>query len=1438
MSVSVDIDSSSSKSLKYSIPKLREDNYENWSWLCQQVLEEQGVWKYVDPEVKEEDLLSETEESEKRKHEGLALRIIGMSVTERYLGMVRRAKTARNAWRVLQEELQSHSEQQRARYYQQLFNIEQGTKTLNQYHEAFDELVEKITICGGKEPEMEIKRQIYLKGLGAELKEWTTTNWLRLARESMVDIRSEVKMQYDLIRQPKQQSSSTSATTQPHPTALNSNANGHANGNGGNKKKKRAPRKPKERPACYFCGSPDHFIGDCKDKKQQDAATKAKAESANSIFGQAKLGSVVGDIEVSHPVVGLNISCDPRAASPKTNYIIDSGATHHLSGEMDQFVRYLQLKNPITVRGIKSFTAEAIGIGDINIVDDLGNERIFTNVIYVPGLSPGLLSVSRLTKSGFTVTFDEHKCGVSHDDFKIIAPESNGLYEWSASTISAFGATVYATSVKTPLKVWHERYGHVSRDTIEKMARDGSVEGLDVESDPEGVSKICDGCQLGKHVRNPFYPSTTKTTAPLQVIHSDLSGEIQVPSIGGKKYWCTFIDDYTRYGYVVFLKEKSSIEILNAFRDYQSWAERQTGFKIKALRTDGGTEYLGVMMQYLFETGIQHQANTPYSPQSNGLAERYNRSIMDMVRPMMLQSGVPKECWAEAVSTAVYLKNRTLTSALTDGKTPYEKFFGMKPKVGHLRVFGTVVYRHIPKERRQKLDAKSMRGLLVGYDIANGAYRIFHPQNKTVYTSRDVYIPEEFDSELTKAVLREYRPEEPPAFVEPSFYGNEVGNAEVLETVDAEVTAPPPGTQLPNPESAAPEGVLPLNVNARNENQIQHPAEEVVVDDDDADGPPPLVSDESEDDDEINDEGPPPLEVAVVDDPIVIAPPAPPQIRRELPARTRRAPDRYEGLYVRGFAVRAVHSEFPRTYHEAMQRDDSTEWQAACQREYNSLQKNKTYILVPKPAGKPVVSTKWVLEIKDTGLYKGRFVARGFTQREGVNYDETFAPVVKHESIRIFVSIWAGVPGREIHQMDVCTAFMYGYLEEEIYITQPEGFEVKGKEDWVCRLLRSLNGLKQSARVWYEDIRPTFERMGFKCLITDSGVFILEDPRSPGKIVASILLYVDDLLIGSASKQIIAEIKKQMCIKYDMKDMGIAKKFIGLEIMDVDVDDGGNVVESGSGVRSGIGIHMSDYIAKVLERYGMGDCRSISTPMDPGLKLYKFREGIDEETDTNLYRSLIGSLNYAACLGRPDISRSVNALARYMSRPSTIHLLAAKRILRYLNGTRRYGIVYSQNQKLICYTDADYAGDLDTRRSTTGSLHILNGGIVSWQSRSQPTVALSTTEAEYMAVCDGVKSSKFLIQFLREIGAKDRVELPLIHGSDNQGAIALAENPVLHSRTKHIDIRYHFIRDALKNGDTVLKYIPTDEMPADVLTKALTADKHQKCCDMMGMRLL
>ena len=400
--------------------------------------------------------------------------------------------------------------------------------------------------------------------------------------------------------------------------------------------------------------------------------------------------------------------------------------------------------------------------------------------------------------------------------------------------------------------------------------------------------------------------------------------------------------------------------------------------------------------------------------------------------------------------------------------------------------------------------------------------------------------------------------------------------------------------------------------------------------------------------------------------------------------------------------------------------------------------------------------------------------------------------------------------------MDVKTAFLCSKLKETIYVRQPEGFVVEGKEDWVYRLERSLYGLKQSSREWYKTITPVLEDFGFVRCESDHSIFVL----TRNGYTTYIALYVDDLLIISENDDDLAEVKRRLTEKFEMKDLGVARKFLGMEI---EYGDDGSIK-----------LHQDQYIQGLLKRHGMQDCNPVITPLDTSIKLVKTTDA-EATADPKEYQSIVGGLMFAAIVTRPDIMCAVGQLSQFNSDPSSKHLLAAKRVLRYLKGTSKLGITYSPPAtRLVGYSDADWAGDINTRRSTTGYVVMLNHGAIAWRSRRQVTVALSTMEAEYMAITEAAKELKWMRQFLAELGCDDHRSATVLK-SDNQGAIALAKNPVSHSRAKHIDLHHHFIRDAIEDEIIWLEYIPTVEMTVDSLTKALSRQKHVNCLNRMGM---
>jgi hypothetical protein len=451
-------------------------------------------------------------------------------------------------------------------------------------------------------------------------------------------------------------------------------------------------------------------------------------------------------------------------------------------------------------------------------------------------------------------------------------------------------------------------------------------------------------------------------------------------------------------------------------------------------------------------------------------------------------------------------------------------------------------------------------------------------------------------------------------------------------------------------------------------------------------------------------------------------------------------------------------------------------------------------------------------------------VAKGYAQKEGIDYNEVFSPVVKHSSIRILLALVAQL-NLELAQLDVKTAFLHGDLKEEIYMTQPDGYKVAGKEDWVCKLSKSLYGLKQSPRQWYKRFDKFMYDQKFRRSKYDHCVYLrrLQD----GSYIY-LLLYVDDMLIATKSQAEIDRLKAQLTKEFEMKDLGEAKKILGMEI-------------SRDKARGKLWLSQKQYLMKVLQRFGVHeDTKPAATLLAPHLKLScRLSPTTDEEREymANVpYANAVGSLMYAMVCTRPDISQAVGVVSRYMHDPGKGHWQAVKWILRYLRSTVDVGLVFEQDESLgrciVGYCDSDYAGDLDKRRSTTGYLFTLAKAPVSWKSTLQSTVALSTTEAEYMAITEAVKEAIWLYGLLEDLGVGQK---QLVVYSDSQSAIHLAKNQVFHARTKHIDVRYHFVREILEEEEILLQKIHTAENPADMLTKVVTRAKFEHCLNLVNI---
>ena len=520
----------------------------------------------------------------------------------------------------------------------------------------------------------------------------------------------------------------------------------------------------------------------------------------------------------------------------------------------------------------------------------------------------------------------------------------------------------------------------------------------------------------------------------------------------------------------------------------------------------------------------------------------------------------------------------------------------------------------------------------------------------------------------------------------------------------------------------------------------------------------------------------------------------------------------------------------PNNVKEALQGPNSDKWMNAMQDELNSMYANKVWDLIDLPPGRKAIGNKWVLKVKTNAdgsieRYKARLVAKGFTQEEGVDYKDTFSPVVKFNSIRLILAIVANLD-LELHQMDVKTAFLNGDLSEEIYMKQPDSFVVEGQEHKVCRLKKSIYGLKQASRQWYLKFHNAITNFGFVMMHEDHCVYLY---HSKSKF-AILTLYVDDILMASDCLSLLKTIKEWLSSTFDMKDMGEAAYILGVKIL------------RNRQARL-LALSQESYIDKVLARFNMTNSKPMSSPLAPDCNVSEAMcpSTPQEKEDMKKvpYLNAIGSLMYAMLCTRPDISQAVGLLARYSSNPGPQHWKCIKRILRYLKGTKDYWLCYQSNKPdLHGYSDADWGGDRDSCKSTSGYIFLLNNGAISWSSKKQTCTALSTMEAEFVSSAAAVQEALWIGYFMRSLESIISIERPITIFCDSMAALAYTKDPKYHGKTKHIGMKYHFVRDAIQEGEVKLEYISTALMVADPLTKPLPPTQFARHVNAMGLRRL
>ncbi|RVW93240.1 Retrovirus-related Pol polyprotein from transposon TNT 1-94 [Vitis vinifera] len=800
-----------------------------------------------------------------------------------------------------------------------------------------------------------------------------------------------------------------------------------------------------------------------------------------------------------------------------------------------------------------------------------------------------------------------------------------------------------------------------------------------------------------------------RATDVLELIHTDICGPYPTASWNGQQYFITFIDDYSRYGYLFLIHEKS--QSLDVFKTFKAEVELQLNKRIKSVRSDRGGEYYG-------------RYDGSGSPSMNGVAERRNRTLKDMVRSMISHSTLPEKLWGEALKTAAYILNRVLTKAAA--KTPYELWTGRKPSLKHFHIWGCPAEARPYKPHEKKLDSKTVSSYFIGYAERSRGFKFYDPAIRSIFETGTATFFEDVEFGGRNQARNIVFEEEEGSTI--AFDNVQVS----LPIIDQEVNLDPQPTDNIVQPLIANEDIAP-------EEQIQQPQENMPL-------------------------------------------------RRSTRERRNAISDDYI-VYLQEREVESgMMEDDPINFQQAMKSSNSQKWIEAMNEEYKSMQDNKVWELVPLPVGTKPIGCKWIFKTKrdsngNVERYKARLVAKGFTQKEGIDFKETFSPVSTKDSFRIIMALVAHYD-LELHQMDVKTAFLNGDIDETIYMVQLENFVSEDSKNMVCKLTKSIYGLKQASRQWYFKFHQIIVSYGFEANLMDECVY----HKFSGSKYIFLVLYVDDILLATNDISILHDTKRFLSKHFEMKDLGDASFVLGIQIHRdrsrgiLGLSQGPILIKSSKG--------MACKIANQVIPLSLKETNSV---LINAIKIVLE----SQEMQKIPYASAVGSLMYAQVCTRPDIAYIVGMLGRYLSNPGMDHWRAAKRVMRYLQRTKEYMLTYRRldQLELIGYSDSDFAGCQDSRRSTSGYIYLLAGGAISWRFAKQTLVTSSTMEAEFVACYEASNQGIWLRNFVT--GLREFYKI------------------------KYIDIKFLVVKEKVQSGQISIEHIGTNSMIADPLTKGL-----------------
>lgn len=1166
---------------------------------------------------------------------------------------------------------------------------------------------------------------------------------------------------------------------------------------------------------CEFCGKNGHIEDRCFMNPQNPnnkltskmLAAMKSTKSANKMSSTNNLNHQKGNnnnnskVELAGSVVEKTTIEPPK----DSRTYADSGATIHCFFDKNSFVPGSLVpcgERTVEFADKTSSTASLWG----QVLISLGNVNLrLNNVLHVPSMGYNLVSTGRLADHGIESLFRRNEFILQLESDQTIIGKGirdfdSKLYVLSHEKFESILSV--CNNEKSDTQLWHRRLAHMNIQDLTYVHK--YADGV-----PQLTSskESCRACHLGKAHKLPFSSHFKQMSTVGELVHSDMMGSLEMSFPDRFRYVCTFIDDFSRYTFLGFLRNKS--DLLQAFEmvktKFNDFVHADATFfgssVIQKLHSDGAKEYKS-LGKFFGGEDINNTFSPPYTPEHNAIAERINRTLCDAARSILIQANLPACLWPFALKHVIYVRNRVQHSTLKT--SPFESITGTRPNLKNVRVFGCKAYvLRLPKGT--KFTSRAIEGIYLE-TLEHGIYKILVSDNDSsnyrIIESRHVTFNEE---EFQGAPgLEEIMDDENFNDDTESF------SSGVDEDESSTQSIPISISDSEDSINESVEGNTPseeINCDSKNISEMYYEHSDGNQSEEHE-----SVSGEKHD---IDDHQP--------NDPEHSGP------EQRYPRRNRRSPK--VDWYVASTAKEGVDIEVTTSDEPTMGEitsatpEEKSMWHSAIEDEFMSLDDKETWVEDDNPKMQPL-PTHVVNKIKRkaTGIidrFRSRIVAGGNYQTFGENFFETYAPVISFMLVRVFLYI-ALCLGMKRAQIDVKTAFLNGILSDDVWVMSPKG--IPGRPSRCYKLLKAIYGLKQAHLEWHKRLSNDLKSLGFEELPSAPCVFRLKDCMFGGDVY--LLVYVDDILVLSSTDDGIKYVVDGFNSLYEIRVSYDVDWFLGVKI---------EWNEGPTSTTSSLFFSQPLYTDGILRRFGMNKCKPTSTPMTTS-----FWNSISDENDKSvyepkLYEQMIGSLLYLALRSRPDILASVIILARFQKAPTRYCHQAVKRVLRYLQGTSNYGMLYNAGElKIQAFVDSDYAGDITDRKSMTGFAIKLGEATCIWTSKKQPTVVLSTCEAEYHAITMCVKEVLWLRRVISEAGFAVSNPTPL--HSDNQGAIKWTESEKCPStRAKHIDVGVHFVRDLHRNGTITVPYIPSEENDADIFTKPLDASSHRNICQRIGL---